>query len=104
MARRRRNKSGVLSVQNAISKGGNGKVWFKFEQLFGPGNLKKIKPRAQNLKKIKPRLSKFEKNKTPDSLSRNRNLKKIVAENLVFLKGGGLFTIAWYLKNALLGL
>ena len=44
---------------------------------------------AQNLKKIKPRLSKFEKNITPNSLSRNRNLKKIEPENLVFLKGGG---------------
>ena len=43
-----------FSIRNAISKGENEKVWFKFEQLFGPGNLKKIKPRVQNLKKIKP--------------------------------------------------
>ena len=86
LARRRRKKIGVLSVQNAISKGENGKVGFNFELLFEPGNLKKIKPRAP----------KFEKNKTPKSLFRNRNLKKIKPRNLVFLKGGGLFTIGWY--------
>ena len=92
LARRRRKKIGVLSVQNAISKGENGKVGFNFELLFEPGNLKRIKPRAQNLKKIKPRAPKFEKNKTPKSLFRNRNLKKIKPRNLVFLKGGGFYS------------
>ena len=65
-----------------------------------PRSLKKIKDheakQSQNLKKIKHQLSKFEKNKRLNSLFRNQNLKKIKDQNLVFLKGGFLFTIGWY--------